>query len=59
MGNKHSRRSDKAAEFQKKYGCDHYDDDTVIKGQRWKVVPMTSEESKMVLRRMRTICEDM
>uniref|UniRef100_A0A7S3NS79 Uncharacterized protein n=1 Tax=Euplotes crassus TaxID=5936 RepID=A0A7S3NS79_EUPCR len=57
MGNKHSRHSDKHAEFEKKYGCSHYDDNTIIKHQRWKTVPMTHEESKMVLRRMKTICE--
>ena len=59
MGNKHSRRSDKTGAWDAKKGCKHYNDDTLITKQEWKTVPMTGEETKMVLRRMTTIAENL
>ncbi|CAI2379070.1 unnamed protein product [Moneuplotes crassus] len=58
MGTKLSRSSSIHDEFEEKFGCDHYSDDTIIKSQRWKTVPMSLEESDMVLKRMTTICEN-
>ena len=34
------------------YGCDHYNSETVIKEIKWKVVPVSTELSKKLFRRM-------
>ena len=57
MGSKHSRFSDKKGGWKESFGCKHNTDDTKLVKISWKVVPMTGEETKMVLRRMTTITE--
>ena len=57
MGNRHKSRADFTAAWSDKYGCKHYTDETTVMKLKWKTVPITKEEAKMVLRRMMTIAE--
>ena len=54
MGGHHSH-GHKTGQWSTDYGCNHFDEDTVITTLIWKTVPMTKEEKKVVLRRMTTI----
>ena len=45
MGTTSSIQVDETTSWSKKYGCNHYDDDTFILEFKWKVIPVKSEES--------------
>ena len=57
MGIRHSRLSDKTGGWKKTNGCKHHSVDTKVIKMKWKQVPMTGEETKMVLRRMMTMAD--
>ena len=45
MGTTSSVQVDETTSWSKKYGCNHYDNNTFILEFKWKVIPIKSEES--------------
>ena len=58
MGGIHSVRrnhKEQSGNWSSKDGCDHIDENTTISTLQWKIVPMTKDEKKVVLRRIMTL----
>ena len=58
MGGIHSARRNhkgQSGNWSSKDGCDHIDENTTISTIQWKIVPMTKDEKKVVLRRIMTL----
>mmetsp|Transcript_11579 Transcript_11579/g.13098 ORF Transcript_11579/g.13098 Transcript_11579/m.13098 type:complete len:91 (+) Transcript_11579:1-273(+) len=52
MGNSHHRLTKHAISWSSAHGCDHYNEDTIIIEQKWKTVPISEEEQKILHKRI-------